>query len=272
MGLIYMRTSPSGKSYIGQTIKDEQLRWKEHCYEALHDNMPGYNSKLSKAIRKYGPDAFTVTILEECSNADLNNQEQYWIQFYNTYQMGYNSTLGGNSGNKYSDEVILQLWNEGLNQQAIADQLSCHRDTINKRLQHLIPESERKQRHDMTANNTLNSADQEEILKLWHENKSIRTIADETHHDRKVISKWLKKLGISADAIEARGRESSRTNRTTRHIAQYSKTGELLRVFNSMAEAVSALGICNTTIDKIIAGRSRKYNGIIFLKNIEVGE
>lgn len=272
MGLIYMRTSPSGKSYIGQTIKDEKLRWKEHCYEALHDNMPSYNSKLSKAIRKYGPDAFTVVILEECDNADLNQQEQYWIQFYNTYQMGYNSTLGGNSGNKYTDEVILQLWNQGLNQQAIADQLSCHRDTINKRLQHLIPESERKQRHDITAHNTLSSADQKEILKLWHENKTIRAIADETHHDRTVISKWLKKLGISAEAIEERRRENSRTNRITRHIAQYSQTGELLRVFNSMAEAVSTLGIGNTTIDKIIAGRSRKYNGIIFLKNIEAGE
>lgn len=272
MGLIYMRTSPSGKKYIGQTIKDEKLRWKEHCYEALHDNMPGFNSKLSKAIRKYGPDAFTVIILEECENADLNQREQYWIQFYNTYQMGYNSTLGGNSGNKYTDEAILQLWGQGLNQQAIADQLSCHRDTINKRLQHLIPDSERKQRHDTTANNTLTPAAQEEILKLWYENKTIRTIADETHHDRAVISKWLKKLGISAEAIAERGRKNSRTNRITRHIAQYSSTGELLRVFNSMAEAVSTLGIGNTTIDKIIAGRSRKYNGVIFLKNIEVGE
>jgi hypothetical protein len=29
--------------------------------------------------------------------------------------MGYNSTLGGNSGNKYTDEAILQLWGQGLN-------------------------------------------------------------------------------------------------------------------------------------------------------------
>ena len=34
MGLIYMRTSPSGGRYIGQTIFTEEKRWEDHVREA----------------------------------------------------------------------------------------------------------------------------------------------------------------------------------------------------------------------------------------------
>lgn len=54
MGLIYMRTSPSGKSYIGQTVQLEQTRWNQHCRDAYNNSSPLYETILSKAIRKYG--------------------------------------------------------------------------------------------------------------------------------------------------------------------------------------------------------------------------
>lgn len=62
MGCIYMRTSPSGKSYIGQTAFEENKRWKEHCYVAFDKNSAGYNYPLSRAIRKYGADNFSCII------------------------------------------------------------------------------------------------------------------------------------------------------------------------------------------------------------------
>lgn len=65
MGLIYMRTSPSGGRYIGQTIYTEEERWKNHCKEAFNPNDDCYNTILNIAIRKYGKDNFHVQILED---------------------------------------------------------------------------------------------------------------------------------------------------------------------------------------------------------------
>lgn len=90
LGVIYKATcSISGKSYIGQT-KNFQKRKAEHL--RAKDN---YAFHL--ALRKYGPDAFKWTILEECKLSDLDEREIYWISYYDTYNSGYNSTIGGDN-------------------------------------------------------------------------------------------------------------------------------------------------------------------------------
>ena len=65
MGLIYMRTSPSGGRYIGKTIGSEKHRWQNHISEAHDKNNRDYNSILNKAIRKYGGNNFSCEILED---------------------------------------------------------------------------------------------------------------------------------------------------------------------------------------------------------------
>lgn len=65
MGLIYMRISPSGGKYIGQTILQEEKRWEGHYQESCYPKRTEYNSILNKAIRKYGKDNFEVRILED---------------------------------------------------------------------------------------------------------------------------------------------------------------------------------------------------------------
>jgi group I intron endonuclease len=101
MGLIYMRISPSGGKYIGQTTTSEENRWKQHCKEAYH-NTKDYNTILNRAIRKYGKDNFKCIILEQNIPEELlDSREQYWIAYYNSYylnnEFGYNMTLGGGS-------------------------------------------------------------------------------------------------------------------------------------------------------------------------------
>ena len=59
MGYIYCITSPSGKKYIGQTIRDYTKRFREHC------KLPGSCIMLENAIKKYGKDAMTFEIIEE---------------------------------------------------------------------------------------------------------------------------------------------------------------------------------------------------------------
>lgn len=91
MGVIYKATClQSGKSYIGQTKKTLDERKREH--ERAKDNYA-----FHVAMRKYGVQAFIWEILEECSNDKLDEREIYWINHFDTYNKGYNLTLGGDN-------------------------------------------------------------------------------------------------------------------------------------------------------------------------------
>ena len=98
----------NNNAYIGQSI-DIDRRYKEHINRAKNINSEEYYSAFHKALRKYGIENFSFEILEECSIKELNNREQYWINYFNTYKNGYNCTTGGNAmeaTKKYDIELI----------------------------------------------------------------------------------------------------------------------------------------------------------------------
>ena len=90
IGIYKITNKTNGKSYIGQSNNIER-RFQEHKTKGSTSRIP-----LDIAIQKYGADNFTYEIIEECSIKQLNDREEYWIQFYNTYNNGYNCSLGGN--------------------------------------------------------------------------------------------------------------------------------------------------------------------------------
>lgn len=87
-----MTSMTSGKSYIGKS-KNVERRIIEHLNEAK----AGSTFHFHKAIRCYGIDDFELTILEQLFETD-NECEKYWINYYDTYNNGYNMTLGGDTG------------------------------------------------------------------------------------------------------------------------------------------------------------------------------
>ena len=100
--IIYKHTNKiNGKSYIGQTCQSPHSRW---------NNGKGYSRtfKFGKAIDKYGWDVFTHEILEDgiLTQDDANIRECYYIDYYNTFADGYNSTKGGGNGDHLGNEVI----------------------------------------------------------------------------------------------------------------------------------------------------------------------
>lgn len=78
--------------YIGQSI-DIERRYRAHI-----NNIINGTTKFYKAIREYGLQNFTFTILEECLPEQLNERERYWINYYDSFFNGYNSTIGGSYG------------------------------------------------------------------------------------------------------------------------------------------------------------------------------
>lgn len=98
MGIIYKITSPSNRIYIGQTINSVEKRWKEHLEDA-HRSYKNHCKVLNKSIRKYGDKNFTIEIVEECKNEDLDLKETEYIEKYNSQiPNGMNIKLGGSSG------------------------------------------------------------------------------------------------------------------------------------------------------------------------------
>ena len=68
IGIYKITNNLNQKSYIGQSI-DILTRWKQHIYEANHNRL---NNTIYQAIRKYGIDNFTFSVLEECQKEQLN--------------------------------------------------------------------------------------------------------------------------------------------------------------------------------------------------------
>ena len=102
MPWIYMVTNKkTGKIYIGQTVKKNPFdRWRQH------KSGQGGAKYLTRSIKTHGEDAFEFTIIHECSIDDIDDLETYYINYYKTFENGYNLTEGGGGtkGYKLTDE------------------------------------------------------------------------------------------------------------------------------------------------------------------------
>lgn len=94
VGIYKITNKLNNKCYIGQS-KDIYVRIKKHISKINEVNASQYNFQIYQAMRKYGIENFKVEILEACQEDILNEREIYWIQKYDSFKHGYNSTLGG---------------------------------------------------------------------------------------------------------------------------------------------------------------------------------
>lgn len=74
----------TGRWYIGQSI-DIERREKEHRSCVASD----WHQLLLK-----NPDDFQFIILDKCKETELDTRESYYINLYNSYENGFNSTRG----------------------------------------------------------------------------------------------------------------------------------------------------------------------------------
>lgn len=60
------------------------------------------NTKLARAIRKYGKDNFSICEIDTANTKEeLNQKEILHIKEYDAIRTGYNETIGGDGGNTY---------------------------------------------------------------------------------------------------------------------------------------------------------------------------
>ena len=86
-GIYCITNKINGKQYVGQAI-DIESRFRQHI-EA------DSNSKIHDAIEKYGVANFEFEIIIRCTKGELDEQEIKFIRLLDTYNNGYNQTIGG---------------------------------------------------------------------------------------------------------------------------------------------------------------------------------
>jgi len=202
------------KKYIGQTVKNNlKYRIAEHFANCVN-----YNHKFANALKKYGNMGFVWGIIEECDSSLLDEREMYWIEKYNTYINGYNSTLGGNQSREYcSKEYLIECSNgerkeiKNLSEYCRNNDLNVahiHETLYGKRLQHkgykLIPrtneeieryENERKIREDTSKKGLSGERNGRAILDWKKVNEIRRLHLTKAYKNKQIAEMFGIKLG-----------------------------------------------------------------------------
>lgn len=126
VGIYKITNNINNKSYIGQSRNIEK-RWESHKYSNL-------DYPLYKAFRKYKIQNFTFEIIEKCSVESLNSREAYWIKYYCPE---YNQTAGGDYKivpqkltEKQVNEIKALLATGKYLHSDLAKRYKVHKDTI----------------------------------------------------------------------------------------------------------------------------------------------
>lgn len=128
VGIYKITNLINNKMYIGQSTNIQE-RWEEHKFYSSKEQ-----TAIQQAFKKYGISNFSFEVIEECPKEKLDEREIYWIQFYDTYNNGYNLTKGGMSKIKLDYEFIVETYQRLGSIHATHKELGINRDSVRRAL------------------------------------------------------------------------------------------------------------------------------------------
>lgn len=224
-GYIYKITCKvNNKVYIGQTIQKLQDRLYHHFKDAINN---GYDYALANAIRKYGKDNFYIEEIEKYScktkkelKKILDEAEKKYIEIYDSYSNGYNSTLGGDGtlGYNLSDE----------HKRKISNKLKGHKHTEETK-----KKISQKQKGKKLRPETINKLKEARAKQVFTE-EYYRNLRDS-------MKKFRKK------------------------VAQYTLSGDLVNIYDSLTEASFKTGISDSSIGMVCTNKRQSGGGYYWM-------
>lgn len=196
-GLIYIiKNTVNDKVYIGQTTLSLEDRWKSHLKPSVHKTRGTY--KIYNAMNKYGKENFYVELLEDDIPIDLLNEKEIeYIELYDSYYNGYNSTKGGDGrivNKEYDVDEIIQSYLLGVSTKELSELYNVHPITIRRVIKTKLKMG-KKSRID------------EDFIK---DNYRVLTIAEMALHcgvSEITIIRRMKELGLSKRRVYVTQRE-----------------------------------------------------------------
>lgn len=133
-GTVYIVScSFCSERYVGLTRTRIEQRWRNHLRAAID---VGIDTPFARAIRKFGPECFTIDPLEEnVDQSQLAQRERHWISKLNTMEpYGFNVKLGGQMGGGQGKETTYD--GETFPSLEVASELLSERTGIPKHVVH----------------------------------------------------------------------------------------------------------------------------------------
>lgn len=132
-GTIYaLANTVNDKLYIGQTTRSVHERLMQHLKPCTLKERANY--KIYQAIKEIGTENFYAYAIEENIPKDLlDEKEIYYIDKFDTYNNGYNSTYGADTRiiHKQEDiDTVMRMYKEGYSTQQIADKFNVCSTTV----------------------------------------------------------------------------------------------------------------------------------------------
>ena len=201
IGIYKITNLINNQVYIGQSIHIEE-RIRQHKTEYMKK---GSENSLYSAIRYYGLDNFKFEIIEACSPEALNEKEIYWINYYNSFENGYNLTPGGQA-RFFNHNDFYELWDAGYSVGEISEKLKVGHTTVQNYLKgyNNYNASESHKRGGKKINVKNNNKPYKNIyqydfsgnlIKIWHSTKEIQR---ELKINGESISRNIKNERLSA--------------------------------------------------------------------------
>lgn len=183
------------------------------------------NADLYVDFHKYGVENFTFEILEICNKELLLEREKYWIAFYDTYHNGYNMNDGGDNSHFAITKTKKIVYCYDLDGNFITEYES-------------LSEAERQ---TGIPNSNISRA----ISTGGRTQKYLWSYEKLPH-----INKYKRKTG--------------KVPHKTKKVGQFSKTNELLEIYNSLIEAKEKTGISDASISQVCHQKRKTAGGFIW--------
>jgi group I intron endonuclease len=226
MGFIYMLTSPSGKSYIGQTIQTIKKRF------GAHQLLSSQCVAILGAIQKYGWENFE-NHWYEVPDEDLDKHEELMVEVLGTLAPGgYNLREGGGSHGKHS---------EISNQKNREAHLGKTRSEESKQKQSVSIKGENNPFYGKS-----HTEENKQILreqKLGNQYKLGKTHTEESRKKQRdsQLGKTRTEESKQKQSVSIQGEKNHKSKR----VYQYNLLGKLVETFGSSREAARHLGKTN---------------------------
>lgn len=189
-GQIYIiRNLINNKVYIGETTIGYKSRFAQHCKKSTRINR---HYKLYNAMNEFGIENFYVELLEDNVPIEkMYEREIYYIEKYNSFYDGYNSTKGGNGRiiNEVNDiSKIINLHKKGNTAKEISVIMDYTPYTIIRTLRRYgyKPYISKYEKFDI-----------KKFESMWNDKSiSLKQIAAYYHVDERTIRRYVTRLGL----------------------------------------------------------------------------
>lgn len=99
----------TNKVYVGSSVLGIKKRRRCHIFHLC--NNTHHSKRLQNSWNKYGKENFKFEVVEDCDKSNILEREQYWINYYDSYNKGYNATpIAGNcEGRQVKESTRLKI-------------------------------------------------------------------------------------------------------------------------------------------------------------------